>query len=84
MFQRAWSVVRSATERANKLRTEKYAFNTIFIWKLQLVFAKAMLLKVVEVVTCLHWGEERGRDEEIEKQMWITLRSFTVKERKMS
>lgn len=56
-FQREWSVMRSATERPSKFRTEKYAFNTL-IWKL--------LLKVREVVTCLQWDKERVRGEEIE------------------
>lgn len=65
MFQREWSVVRRATERSNKLKTEKYAF-VILIWKLLLTFAKAVLLKVVEVVTCLHWDEARVRDDKIE------------------
>lgn len=49
--------MRSATERPSKLRTEKYAFNTL-IWKL--------LLKVVEAITCLQWDKERVRGEEIE------------------
>lgn len=57
--------MRSASERSNKLKTEKHAFD-ILIWKLLLTFAKAILLKVVEVVTCLHWDEERVRDDKIE------------------